>query len=264
MKYYLSVAAMFRDEARWMREWVAYHHLLGVEHFYLYDHLSSDQPEVVLADYIASGLVSLTRLEHDLPDFQCLAVQTYNQATTKAKGESRWLALLDVDEYINPQQAPDLPTILRDYEEYGGLVLNWQMFGTSGVAEVPANGLITELLQKRGLRQLGHNIHIKSIVQPERVVRAELHFATYQEPYYAVNTNRQRIDGPFDRSIPVDVLQLNHYFCRDLKFLTEVKIPRRIKIGTSEEIMRRWEAEMNVELDTSIQRFVPALKQLLS
>ena len=34
--YDLAVAAIFKDEARYLKEWLDYHLLAGVEHFYLY------------------------------------------------------------------------------------------------------------------------------------------------------------------------------------------------------------------------------------
>jgi Glycosyltransferase family 92 len=264
MKYYLSVAAMFRDEARWLREWIEYHRMLGVEHFYLYDHLSRDQPELVLADYISSEIVTLTRLEDQVNgDFMPLAIKTYNQVVDEVRGESTWLALLDVDEFINLKTGTSLATLLRDYQDYGGLVMNWQMFGTGGVPEVPPDQTMLERLRLRGPRDLGHNSHIKSVVQPLRVKSTVLHFSYYLEGYFAVNTAKEEVSGPFDPRIRVDVLQLNHYFCRDLKFLREVKIPRRAGLGVNEEIMRQWDESMNVEVDDSIQRFVGGLKARL-
>jgi hypothetical protein len=32
---YLSICAMYRNEAPYLREWVAFHRLMGVERFYL-------------------------------------------------------------------------------------------------------------------------------------------------------------------------------------------------------------------------------------
>src|SRR5262249_58542936 len=38
----LAVCAIFRDEARYLAEWVSFHRVQGVERFYLYDNRSSD------------------------------------------------------------------------------------------------------------------------------------------------------------------------------------------------------------------------------
>ena len=41
-KNVLSVCTLMKDRARYLREWLQYHLLVGVEHFYLYDHGSVD------------------------------------------------------------------------------------------------------------------------------------------------------------------------------------------------------------------------------
>ncbi|MGC1878452.1 MAG: glycosyltransferase family 92 protein [Rhabdochlamydiaceae bacterium] len=38
----VSVATIFRDEARFLKEWIEFHKLIRVEHFYLYNHRSQD------------------------------------------------------------------------------------------------------------------------------------------------------------------------------------------------------------------------------
>ncbi len=41
--YYLSIGAIFNDEADYLKEWIEYHRLAGpVEHFYLYNNNSQD------------------------------------------------------------------------------------------------------------------------------------------------------------------------------------------------------------------------------
>jgi hypothetical protein len=44
------------------------------------------------------------------------------------------MAFVDVDEFLLLRDGtPDMPTLLKDYEQYGGLVVNWVMFGSSGL-----------------------------------------------------------------------------------------------------------------------------------
>ena len=35
--HYLAICAIYRDEAPYLREWIEFHRLVGVEHFFLYD-----------------------------------------------------------------------------------------------------------------------------------------------------------------------------------------------------------------------------------
>ena len=36
-KYKLSICAIFKNEANYLKEWIEYHRMVGVEHFYLYN-----------------------------------------------------------------------------------------------------------------------------------------------------------------------------------------------------------------------------------
>ncbi len=59
MKYYLSICAIFKNEAAYLGEWIEFHRLAGVEHFYLYNNLSDDNYFSVLKYYIDKGTVTL-------------------------------------------------------------------------------------------------------------------------------------------------------------------------------------------------------------
>jgi hypothetical protein len=54
----MSVVTMFKDEAKWMKEWIEYNRLLGFEHFYMYNNDSTDNYEEVLEPYIKKELLN--------------------------------------------------------------------------------------------------------------------------------------------------------------------------------------------------------------
>ncbi len=58
-EYRLSIGTIFKDEAKWMKEWIEYHLLIGVEHFFLYNNDSTDNYAEVLDPYIKKGIVEL-------------------------------------------------------------------------------------------------------------------------------------------------------------------------------------------------------------
>src|SRR3984957_13412863 len=59
-KHQLSICAIFKDEACFLKEWIEYHRLVGVDHFYLYNNESSDDFLKILQPYVHEGIVSLT------------------------------------------------------------------------------------------------------------------------------------------------------------------------------------------------------------
>lgn len=59
--YKLSVCTMIYNEARYIEEWLAYHLLLKVDHFYIYNDGSSDNITEVLEPYIKLGMPNVIR-----------------------------------------------------------------------------------------------------------------------------------------------------------------------------------------------------------
>ncbi len=96
--YDLAIVAIFKDEARYLKEWLDYHLLAGVEHFYLYNNDSTDNYREVLAPYVEKNLVTLI----DFPG-KVMQVPAYNDAVEKFRFESRYMAFIDLDEFVYPK-----------------------------------------------------------------------------------------------------------------------------------------------------------------
>ena len=58
-KHHISLCIMFKDEAPYLREWIEYHLMVGVDHFYMYDNNSSDGYKLVIESYLDEGLITL-------------------------------------------------------------------------------------------------------------------------------------------------------------------------------------------------------------
>lgn len=264
-KYELSICALFQNEARFLKEWIDYHRLVGVDHFYLFNNLSTDNYKCVLQPYINAGIVELFEWPHQSDtvaqwnDIQCRA---YKKGLDLTRGISHWLAIIDSDEFIVPVIENSLLEILSEFTNYGGLGVNWQMYGTSGVSEIPSDRLLIDMLLMKAPADYGENIHIKSIVQPNRVESCHSpHYVKYKEGFFAVNENAQKCRGPFNRSISISKIRINHYWVRDEEFLYQVKIPRNTKWwgNTVESILNRVN-RMNLEYDPIMLRFVDQLQ----
>ena len=55
----LALISSFRDEAKWLPEWIEFHLMMGVDKFYLREHMSTDGEEI-LHPYIEKGIVEYT------------------------------------------------------------------------------------------------------------------------------------------------------------------------------------------------------------
>lgn len=269
----LSICAIFKNEARFLSEWIDYHRCVGVEEFWLYNNNSEDEYQVVLSPYISKGIVHVIEWPsvHQENDWfhHSFEVQAgaYTNCLFMVKGRTKWLALIDVDEFIVPVCEESVPLILeKDFSDVSGLGINWILFGTSFVQEVTSQELMVERLILRAPISHPRNLIYKSIVQPDHVERCtHPHFCLYKESHWHVNTNREKIGDCAAHSVCVDKLKIHHYWSKDERFFGEQKIARYRRWGLEEkEILGMIEEKdsLNIEKDTEMYRFVERIKEI--
>ena len=261
-KYELSICTIFQNEAPYLAEWIEYHQLLGVDHFYLYNNNSTDNYQEVLAPYIIAKVVEVidwpSPVGEDWTPYQKTA---NNNCIARYKNETNWLALIDTDEFIVPHSTDSLKKFLAPYNKMkgvAGVVINWQMFGTSGLWEIPQDKLLIESLTQKAVKTWHHNQNHKSIIKPRFCIEFKVHSGTFIEGYQHVHSEKA---GPWPY---VDEIQINHYWLRDERYMREVKAPRRARYEGDlwpEWVIQSYLQDTSTDVDLAIQRFVPRLKQ---
>lgn len=275
-KYQLAVCAIFQDEAPFLKEWIEFHKLVGVEHFYLYNNLSEDNYLEVLQPYIVSGeielfqwpYVAVEETERSWLKIQCGA---YFDGIQKSRGKVKWVAFIDLDEFLFPVEKESLNVVLNSFEneKIGGVVVNWQSYGTSFLAKLPADRLLIEALLYKAPVSYSQNYKIKSIVRPERVANSiNPHFMIYKKGYSQVTENGVICKGMFSRKISVNILRINHYWSRDEEYFFTKKIARKLekfyKNETVEDFLKRVEnSNQELEENPPILRFVEPLREII-
>jgi len=174
--HYLAVCAMFRDEAPYLAEWIAFHQLVGVEHFYLYNNRSSDNFEAVLQPFTDAGCVTLC--DWPIPFHERAQRKAYAHCLESVRASVRWLAFIDIDEFLFAPENDSLASALRDYEMWPGVVVRWQNYGSSG-RRVTSQEPVIERFSWRARSNWVRNRKVKSIVDPSRTLAPEgvHHFA---------------------------------------------------------------------------------------
>lgn len=236
-----------------------------MERFYLYNNSSSDNYLEILFPYIKKKIVYLT--DWPTENFACFGVaqcNAYDDAVKKSIGKVKWLAAIDTDEFLFPVKCKNLVQFLKDYEDFGGLCVNWQMYGTAFVSNIPKGSLLIETLSRKAPLNYSGNKHVKSIVRPERVAYFPCaHYAAYTPKFFQVNADKEPFSGPFSPYIAIDKIRINHYWSRDEDFFKKVKIGRRNEFGDNEHNSMNQLNHLNAEEDTekSIFRFVDKLRK---
>ena len=96
-KYSVSICAIFKNEAHNFKEWIEFHKIVGVEHFYLYNNFSEDNYLEILKPYIENNIVTIV----DWP-FEGAQFTSYKHFYDNYKNETEWVSFLDLDEFITP------------------------------------------------------------------------------------------------------------------------------------------------------------------
>ena len=128
--YNLSLCSIFKNEAPFLVEWLEYHLLIGVDHFYLYNNNSTDEFKLKLAPYIDKGIVTLV----DWPDNPG-QLSSYKHWYQNYRHDTKWVSFLDLDEFICPRYNNKVTSWLKKFEKYPVVMVYWKMFGTSGKME---------------------------------------------------------------------------------------------------------------------------------
>lgn len=284
---YLAVAAIFRNEAPFLTEWLRFHRTVGVDHFFLYDNGSTDHPERVLAPFVEQGCVTVQ--PWPIPFHQRAQVKAYAECVARARGRTRWLAFLDLDEFLFSPQGVGLRSVLREFEGHPGVVVNWQVYGSSG-EEVASERPVIARFTHRAPTSWVRNRKIKSIVDPAAVLDVGVHHCVYRNAAHAVNEQNEavrlhprflnrrmlrvlcRLVGPARRwldpygchgmmsSVSCSLLRINHYAVKSRE-----EFARKVQLMDGK---RRYEKlnyfayhDRNEVFDPILWRYLPAVAE---
>lgn len=204
---FLAVTAIIKNEAPYLQEWLAYHLVQGVEHFRLYNNGSDDNLSEALKPFI--DVVDVVYFPGT-----CQQIPAYMDATRFMRGKTRWLAYIDIDEFLVPDKG-SVVQALGAYNDVPAVAPHWKMFGPSGFATRPP-GLVIENFVYRPEDNFKENAHVKSLANPDCVVG----FAG--NPHLTlglgtVDTLKRPIYSPFPDPITHEVLSINHYFTKSVE-----------------------------------------------
>jgi len=227
-KPYLALATAYRNDADYLREWIEFHRLVGVERFFLYDNGSTDDHREVLKPYVADG----TAVVHDwrMPMIGDTGratglIRAFDHCISEHRDGARWIGFIDVDEFAFSPTGIPISELLPSYEDAPGVIVYRIEFGSSGHRTRPA-GPVTENYRHRGRLLPDRRSYYKSIVDPRRAARCASPHHFFYKDGLAVDENgrparsgirAEKSFGSFAR------LRINHY-----------------RTKSEEELRRKW------------------------
>jgi hypothetical protein len=267
---YLSICAIYRNEAPYLREWVEFHRLVGAERFFLYNNRSTDEHEEMLAPLVADGTVQV----RDWPAFPGQRT-AYEHCLAAHRDETRWIAFIDIDEFLFSPTGRPLPEVLAGMEQWPGIGVNRLRFGTSGHKTRP-DGLVIENYTERAPRS---PYLVKSVVDPRRTKRCQtVHVFVYEDGPGVDEQGRPLVyregapppgmppeAASFTETFTAELLRINHYATRsEEEFRRKVERPQADTGRPSspipvEQVLRNFSQKR----DETILRYAPELRKRL-
>lgn len=208
----VSVCSLIRDPyPPYLMEWLQHHIKLGVDLFFIYDNESCPPISGMIAGSPFWDKVKV----FDFPG-RVVQMQSYDKCIKAIQSgllpSCDWLAVIDEDEFIICENG-DIKETLAEYISYPGLVINWRVYGSSGLkyrTSIPQ----TEKFVHPTSPDNPINQHVKSIVNPLKVKRPRRnpHTFTYLEGV-SVDVNHKPFKGLW-RGPTYKKIWINHYYTR--------------------------------------------------
>ncbi len=256
----LAFVAIIKNEVPYIREWILFHKMVGVDKFYIYDNDSIDNLYDEIKDFIDAGLVEYIK-------FPGMALQNlaYTIAAHKYKRECKYMGFIDCDEFVHPVNCDNLCDILDQTigENIGGIAINWRMYGSNHLYNKP-DGLVIENYVLRAKDDFEPNKHIKTICNPRTIfLFKNPHYPIYKKGYYSVSENGDKVEGPFNVGGTVNRMRINHYFTKSKE--EYIKKMNRGKADSFEKrnIIEFYEHDRNDVYDFNLAKYVDPIKEEL-
>ena len=191
-----------------LKLWLDHYRWQGVDHFYLIDNGSEDDPLSILQDYIDKGIVTYFYLPERYRQAQHYHY-VFHHADLRQKSE--WLILCDLDEFFFGLHQTLRKEIQKIENDYDYIVCNWKIFGSDGLETHPPD-IRTAITHRAENLWPGTKYIFKTnkIDVSHICIHSLIHHSIPSERTFQNNTT----------------IQLNHYVIQSLEFFQRVKMPR--------------------------------------
>jgi len=126
--YKFIVCSVFKNEAHILEEWLLHYLNRGVEHFYLVNDNSNDEYMKIIEKY--SNYITLYHNDIQTKEVG-RQILIYEKYFRNILTNSKWVAILDLDEFLYSPYEINLPNVFEKYNEYSQIRIIWLQFGSN-------------------------------------------------------------------------------------------------------------------------------------
>jgi hypothetical protein len=214
----------------------------------------------VLAPYVEEGTVVV----HHWPVYPGQH-EAFQDCAERHRHDSRWIAFIDLDEFLFSPTGRPLHEVMKEFEDWPGVLVSRPGFGSSG-HEAQPSGLVVENHQLR-CNVTRRNRGAKTIADPTRLGRCWTgHHWSYTEGH-AVDELLRPAPAEGTLSPCFSRLCLNHYPTRSREEFARKLARPRGDLGIYAPAHKTFESNdtgLNDVTDRRAANYGPAIKQALA
>lgn len=211
--YTFVVCGVFKNEGHILHEWIRHYLYHGVDHIFLVNDNSTDNYLKIIEEYSDRVTLFNNDIETHSVDRQSLINEKY---FTPLFPLSKWMAILDLDEFLYSPKDINLCNILNKYESYSQILVEWLMFGSNDNVYQPHS--VCEGFRKRAIMSsafINSESHsYKPIFKCSNVQKLDIHVHKVfgDQIHLTYYENETKPD-----------FFINHYNVQSLNFFTQIK-----------------------------------------
>lgn len=224
----VCLVAILKNEEPFLDEWLVYHKLIGIEHFFIYDDEGTGNLSVFLKPHCDDvTIIDWKKETHNRPGVGN-QVAAYTHALNHFLKEYEWVIFLDADEFIVLREHSSIKQFLSGFPGMNAVSLNWHVFGHNGYYDNP-KGLITTSLTRRMYEPA---VEVKSFTRTEFIAKISYpHYCDLRSGMWSDANGTAYAENLYTGK--TGVAHINHYQCRS--FLNWMKRASRGDVNFTEQ-----------------------------
>jgi hypothetical protein len=210
--YNFTVCSVFKNEAHILDEWIQHYKMRGVDHIYLVNDFSTDNYMSVLDKYRDYVTLFNNNIVTKAAGRQCLIYEKYFRPILNT---SKWLSILDMDEFLYSPSGSSFDSILEKYKDVSQIRIDWLHFGSNGHLYQPIS-VVNGFTKRSPLDKTKSFSSYKNIFKTKDLISFNVHLNSVSGTTHVID---------YKEGEPVELV-INHYTIQSLEFFMRVKATR--------------------------------------
>lgn len=203
------ICSVFKNEAHILDEWISHYLFHGVEHIFLVNDFSTDNYLEIIEKYKNK----ITLFNNDIITKEVgRQLQIYNKYFKPILTQSKWMSVIDMDEFLYSPRETNIQNIIKNYESYSQLIVDWLHFGSNEHILQP-NSVIEGFTKRAFFDKSQSYYSYKTIFKTDTLIQFGIHKQTVRGAEVHLRYN--------DNELPA--LIINHYNLQSLDFYLKIK-----------------------------------------